>query len=126
MCEGTPVIVLHQVLVVDDDEDSACLLGETLRDRGHEVRIAHDAETALALVEDFIPDVAVLDLGLPSLDGIELGRRLRARPELRGVRLIALTGFADRAVHQRLEEAGFDGHLVKPVRLAVLESMIAS
>ena len=105
-----------RVLVVDDDEDSAMLLAESLADRGHTVEVAHDGPSALSMYESFVPEVALLDVGLPLMDGFEVARRLRAleKPSQR-LRLFAITGY-DGDDHRRLaREAGFDLHLVKPV-----------
>jgi DNA-binding response OmpR family regulator len=114
----------HHILVVDDDEDGADLLAESLRDRGIDARVAHDAKTALDLSDGFTADVAVIDLGLPDMDGFELARRLREHPALQRIRLVALTGLADRDTRSRAVAAGFDEHLVKPVRFETLEDVI--
>jgi signal transduction histidine kinase/ActR/RegA family two-component response regulator len=103
------------VLVVDDNEDAAELLAEALRARGHDVRVAYDGPTALAAVEGAHPRVALLDLGLPVMDGFELARRLRAR--LGAVRLVAVTGYGQEPDRRASALAGFDAHLVKPVDL---------
>ncbi|MES1173155.1 MAG: PAS domain-containing protein [Myxococcales bacterium] len=114
----------QRVLVVDDNTDAAELLAATLEFLGHEARIAHDGPSALAVVASFSPDLAVLDIGLPVMDGYELGRRLRELPNLAGVRLVALTGYGQASDRQRSLEAGFQAHLVKPVQLAQLEAII--
>lgn len=89
---------------------------------GHEVAVVHDGPAALTAVERFRPDLAVLDVGLPQMDGHELARRLRALvPECR---LIALTGYGQEADRARSMEAGFDVHLVKPVSLAQLAQIV--
>ncbi|MCE9574125.1 MAG: PAS domain S-box protein [Deltaproteobacteria bacterium] len=108
----------RRVLVVDDNPDAADMLAEVLRARGHAAAVAYDAPAALALVARFRPDVALLDLGLPVVDGYELARRLR---EVAGpVRLVAVTGYGQPADRERSEAAGFDAHMVKPVDLAAL------
>jgi CheY-like chemotaxis protein len=114
----------YQILVVEDDEDSAELLAESLRDRGLDARVAHDAESALDLTARFTADVAVIDLGLPGMDGFELARRLRELPGPRRMRLVAITGFANPETRARLAAAGFDEHLVKPVRFDTLEKIL--
>ena len=112
----------RRVLVVDDNVDAAELLGDALQMLGHEVAVVHDGPAALAAVERFRPDLAVLDVGLPQMDGHELARRLRALvPECR---LIALTGYGQEADRARSMEAGFDVHLVKPVNLAQLAQFV--
>jgi signal transduction histidine kinase/CheY-like chemotaxis protein len=103
------------VLVVDDNVDAAELLAEALRSRGHEVQVAYDGPSALAAVEEASPRVALLDLGLPVMDGFELARRLRER--LGAVRLVAVTGYGQEPDRRASAQAGFDAHLVKPVDL---------
>jgi signal transduction histidine kinase/ActR/RegA family two-component response regulator len=103
------------VLVVDDNTDAAELLAEALRARGHDVQVAFDGPTALAAVEGAHPRVALLDLGLPVMDGFELARRLRER--LGRVRLVAVTGYGQEPDRRASAQAGFDAHLVKPVDL---------
>jgi signal transduction histidine kinase/DNA-binding response OmpR family regulator len=112
------------VLVVDDNEDAAALLADLLAMRGYRTRIAHDAAEALRLASDFVPDVALVDIGLPAMDGYELARRLRALPSWRQVRMLALTGYGQSSDRTRSQEAGFDHHLVKPVDLGTLERLL--
>ena len=109
-----------RILVVDDNADAAESLAMLLSLQGHETRVALRGKEALAAAEGFKPDVALLDLGLPEMDGYELAARLRAMPELRGVRLLALTGYGRSEDRHRTRAAGFDDHLVKPVDLAAL------
>jgi CheY-like chemotaxis protein len=104
----------RSVLVVDDNEDSAEMMGALLALHGHRVRIAHDAEHALAAAREFAPDAALLDIGLPGLDGYELARQLRQDQRTRHVQLIALTGWGADGDRLRAGEAGFDLHLTKP------------
>ena len=112
-----------RLLVVDDNEDAANLLGEIARMRGHEVTIVHDPNQALDVVGAFQPEVAVLDIGLPGMDGYELARRLRL--SVPTCRLIALTGYGQSKDRERALAAGFAAHLVKPVRVNDLLEMIA-
>jgi CheY-like chemotaxis protein len=109
-----------RVLVVDDDPDSADLLSAVLARIGYEALAAHDAVTALAIAHTWRPEIVVLDLMLPGMDGYELAAKLRADPGLRTTRIIALTGSAD---DERTRDAGFDAHLVKGVKL---EELIAT
>ena len=109
-----------RVLVVDDNADAAESLAMLLDLQGHATRVVLSGREALETVEAFAPDVALLDLGLPKLDGYELATRLRAMPQLRGIRLVALTGYGRSEDRQRTQAAGFDDHLVKPVDLATL------
>ncbi|MDI3286853.1 ATP-binding protein [Polyangium sp. 15x6] len=106
----------HRILVVDDNEDAAALLAESLGSLGHQTRVASDGPSALRVAEKFRPDIALLDIGLPVMDGYELAHRLRERPELTRLRLIAVTGYGQESDRSLSREAGFDAHLVKPVQ----------
>jgi len=115
----------RRVLVVEDDEDSALLLAETLGDHGYTVEVAHDGASALAKAADFKPEVAVMDVGLPDMDGYQLAERMRSLTELSpSLRLIALTGYGGDEERKRSRAAGFDVHLVKPVLPDVLAKAI--
>ncbi|BDG08969.1 hybrid sensor histidine kinase/response regulator [Anaeromyxobacter paludicola] len=103
-----------QVLIVEDNPDSAETLLQILELLGHAVRVAHDGRAGLALARAWRPDVVLCDIGLPDLDGYELARALRADPALRGMRLVALSGYAQPEDRERALEAGFDAHLGKP------------
>jgi CheY-like chemotaxis protein len=116
----------RRIMVVDDNEDSAEMLAEVLTQKGYEARVAHDGMAALALAEQFQPSIALVDIGLPAMDGYELASHLRALPIQGGLRLIALTGYGQPSDRQKTREAGFDHHLVKPVDLATLEAALAS
>jgi PAS domain S-box-containing protein len=115
-----------RVLVVDDNEDAAEMMSLVLAQRGHDVRVATDGLAALSLIEDFRPEVAVLDLGLPLLDGYELAARLRDRLAGELEQLIAVTGYGQPEDRARTQAAGFDRHLVKPVDLSELEAAIVA
>jgi PAS domain S-box-containing protein len=104
-----------RILVVDDNEDAANMLSMALELSGCEVAVAHDAATALALAQAFAPAMAVLDIGLPDMNGYELARRLRLSPDGAGMTLIAATGWGQEQDRQRALDAGFDRHLTKPV-----------
>jgi PAS domain S-box-containing protein len=106
------------ILVVDDNQDAADLLAEVLRGQGHEVRVAHDGAQALERVSEFRPQVAILDIGLPVMDGYELAVALRAR--LGPLRLLAVTGYGQERDRARSHEVGFARHFVKPVELTEL------
>ena len=112
-----------RVLVVDDNADAAETLGDLLRVQGHEVAVVATAEAALQAAGDFAPEVAVLDLGLPEMDGYELARALRGRSP--STRLIAVTGYGRATDRERTQEAGFDDHLVKPIQVTALLDRIA-
>jgi len=113
-----------RILVVDDNEDGAEMLAETLSGKGYETRVAHDAPTALRVAADFAPDIAFLDLGLPVMDGYELASHLRGLPGLEGVRLVAVTGYGQESDRQRTRQAGFHHHLVKPVNIDAIEATL--
>jgi signal transduction histidine kinase len=113
-----------RILIVDDNADAAELLAESLKTLGHVTQIAHDGPSALAAAARFRPGVALLDLGLPVMDGFELGQRLRHDLSLDGVVLIAITGYAQEVDRGRTTAAGFDAHLVKPVDVAVVDRLV--
>jgi PAS domain S-box-containing protein len=104
-----------RLLVVDDNTDAAETLADLLRVLGYEVRCACDAPTAMAVLEEFVPQLALLDIGLPGEDGYALARRMRAHPRMGEARLVALTGYGREKDRARALEARFDEHLVKPV-----------
>ena len=112
------------LLVVDDNRDAAELLADSLRSLGHVVRVATDGPSALELVRQFTPDVALLDLGLPVMDGFELAERLKREPELKAMGLVAITGYGQDVDRRRSEDAGFHAHLVKPVDIHALNELI--
>ena len=114
----------RRVLIVDDNEDAVELLAESLELVGHVVRVAYDGPSALRVAATFVPEVALLDIGLPVMDGYELARRFREHPGLERLRLVAVTGYGQDTDRQRSQKAGFDAHLVKPVQIAELVSVI--
>ena len=114
----------HRILVVDDNRDAAETLATVLELAGHEVRVAFDGPGALAAAEEFKPEAALLDIGLPVMDGYELAGRLRSNPALSGLRLVAITGYGQATDRQRSLAAGFSAHLVKPVDLEVVLSAL--
>jgi signal transduction histidine kinase/FixJ family two-component response regulator len=116
----------RRVLVVDDNSDAAELLARVMHELGCETRIAYDGPSALALAETFRPELALLDIGLPVMDGYELARHLRQRPDAGPIRLIAVTGYGQRSDVERALAAGFDAHLTKPVDIDLLEAVLAS
>jgi CheY-like chemotaxis protein len=105
----------RKILVVDDNVDAAESLAIVLRMKGHQVRTAHDGAAALALAEAEKPEIVLLDLGMPGMDGVTVARELRARQNGKPLRIIALTGWGQESDRERTREAGFDDHLVKPV-----------
>ena len=117
--------VARRVLVVDDNVDGAELLARVMEELGYEARVAHDGPAALALSESFRPQIALLDIGLPVMDGYELARQLRQRVGDAPLRLIAVTGYGQKSDVDRALAAGFDSHLTKPVNLDVLEALVS-
>jgi signal transduction histidine kinase/CheY-like chemotaxis protein len=116
----------RKVLLVDDNVDALETLATLLRLEGHEIRTAQDAQHAVAEAVDFEPDVALLDIGLPGVDGYELAGRLRSLPQTRNALLVAVTGYGRGEDFARSGAAGFDHHLVKPVDPSRLNALIAS
>ncbi len=113
-----------RILIVDDNEDAATTLGRLLTLLGKEVRVVHDGPRAIAEVVRFCPRVVLLDLGMPGMDGLETAKHIRARPAGQGIVLVALTGWGQEQDRQRTEDAGFAAHLVKPVNIDQLESLL--
>lgn len=117
--------VPRRILVVDDNVDAARTLAELLTLDGHETFIAHDGPTAVSEAVRTRPDVALLDIGLPGFDGLEVARRLRAEPSLSRMLLVALSGWVQADDRDRSRAAGFDHHLAKPVDLDTLQRLLA-
>jgi len=115
----------RQVLVCDDNEDAALMLTLLLRTAGHNVSTVHDGVEAVAQAEALQPDVVILDIGMPRMDGYEAARRIRSLPGGSAMRLIALTGWGQDRDKARAREAGFDEHLTKPVDGDVLQRLVA-
>ncbi len=114
-----------RILVVDDNHDSALSLAMMLSIIGHETRTAHDGESALAIAESFLPDVVLLDIGLPKLNGYEVAQRIRENAWGQSMFLIAVTGWGQEEDRQRSSEVGLNVHMVKPVEPAALERLLS-
>jgi CheY-like chemotaxis protein len=114
----------RKILVVDDNVDAAETLADMLRLLGHEVVVAYNAIAALATAETAKPQLALLDLGLPVVDGYQLAQQIRAHPELAKVSLVALTGYGSERERDRAKAAGFDHHLVKPLDPDLLAKLL--
>ena len=114
-----------RILVVDDNEDAADSLALLLRLEGHEVCVAYDGTSALGTIRAAPPEVVLLDLGMPGMDGYEVARRLRLEPALNGVLLVALTGWGQEQDRLRTQEAGFACHLTKPADLEALRQLLS-
>ena len=123
---GIPSPGLRRILVVDDNIDAAQTLQVLLDSLGHEVRVANDGRGAIETATEFRPDVVLLDIGMPGMDGYEVARRLRTlKASDPPLRIVAVTGWGQDLDRQRSREAGFDVHLVKPVDLEQLENILA-
>jgi CheY-like chemotaxis protein len=114
----------RRILLVDDSVDAALALSMLLEALGHEVRTEHDGPRALASIEDFKPEVVVLDIGLPGMNGFDVAREMRKREATRDALLLALTGWGSDADRQEALDAGFDHHLTKPVTIEALEAAL--
>ena len=114
-----------RVLVIDDNEDTASSLALLLQMRGYETRMAFDGVSALEVADTYRPDIMLLDIGLPRLDGYEVCKRVRAQPWGRDITIVAVTGWGNAEQKLRAKEAGFDDHMTKPVDLSALRVMLA-
>jgi signal transduction histidine kinase len=123
--QATPRVAAKRILIVEDNDDARHMMHEVLAFGGHDVREARDGATGLALAAESRPDVALIDIGLPDLDGYEVARRLRAAPGGRRMGLIAITGYGQAEDQKRAYDAGFDAHLTKPVAPERLRQVMA-
>jgi PAS domain S-box-containing protein len=123
--DATPDVTHCRVLVVDDNRDSAESMAMVLGAMGHETRIAYDGRQALASAESFQPDMILLDIGMPVMNGYEACRRIRELPWGRNVMVVAMTGWGHLQDRERSRNAGFDHHLTKPVDVASLQQLLA-
>ena len=119
-----PVWPAGKVLIVDDNVDQAVSLAELLEIWGQQVRVAHDGAAGLEAARQFQPDLILLDIGLPGIDGYEVARRLRQDPETREMTLVALTGYGQDEDRSQAYAVGFDQHLVKPVAPDILRELL--
>ena len=119
-----PAQARTKVLIVDDNEDGAELLAMSLEAKGHVTRAVLDPISALEMAPKFMPDVILLDIGLPVMDGYELAAKLRELPGLRDARLFALTGYGQESDRLRSKSHGFEQHLSKPIDVAALDALI--
>jgi CheY-like chemotaxis protein len=121
-----PVTKPRRILLVDDNEDALHLLCEALEAAGHTVRTARDPAEALQVIGEFQPELAILDIGLPVMDGYELAAKIREQLDTTTPRLFALTGYGQQTDRDRSREAGFADHFVKPVDVKQLIERIAA
>jgi CheY-like chemotaxis protein/two-component sensor histidine kinase len=118
--EATSPAMRRRVLIVDDNRDAADALALLLQHTGHETFVAYDGAAAFSAAEAHRPDVILLDIGLPGLSGHDVCRQMREQPWGQRIRMIALTGWGQEEDRRKSREAGFDGHLVKPVDIAAV------
>ena len=111
--------------MVDDSADAADMMRTLLELHGHEVRVAYDGFTALAVAAEFRPDIGLFDIGLPTMSGHELARRVREDPRTRAMYLIAVTGWGQEEDRQRSRQHGFDAHLTKPADHDAIRHLVA-
>lgn len=115
-----------RVLVVDDNIDGAQILAILLASSGHDTRMAHDGLSAVRMAEEFGPDIVLLDIGLPGLNGYEVAKQIRRKPALKDITLVAMTGYGQDADKQLAEQAGMDHHLVKPADFLQVERLLST
>jgi signal transduction histidine kinase len=120
------VLPSRRILVVDDNVDSATTLGMLLKFLGADVQLVHDGPAALDAIDKYRPDVVLLDIGMPGMDGYEVAKRIRQHDAFDDVMLIALTGWGQADDRRRTREAGSDHHLVKPADIAALQALLVS
>ncbi len=114
----------EQILVVDDNDLNLELLRDLLEGQGYRVRVAVDADDAIAVLHDFRPRLILMDIQLPGMDGLTLTRMLKSNPSMRDIRIVGLTGYAMAGDEQRLLAAGCDGYLPKPIDTRALPGVV--
>lgn len=115
-----------RVLVVDDNYPSAMTLTWAMEQNGHDVRTAHNGAEAVEVAKAFHPEVVLLDVGMPVMNGLDACKAMRQQPDMDDTLIIAQTAWGDDTMRGRTRDAGFDTHLVKPVDLAEVERLVAS
>ena len=115
---------MAKLLIIDDTENNRILLSRRLKPRGHEILLAEDAEKGLVIAKEQMPQLVLMDIGLPGMDGYEVVARLRAAPATRSALIVALTGYGRPEDRLKSRNAGFDAHLVKPVDPDALLSLL--
>ena len=115
-----------EILLVEDNQDARNMLERMLQRQGFEVATAADGPSGLELFQSFRPNVAIVDIGLPVIDGFQVAREVRKDPALRSTRLIALTGYGRDSDRREALDAGFDAHLIKPLNPGTLLSLISA
>ena len=115
-----------RVLIVEDNLDAAEMLDLLVTELGHVTRVAHDGASAITAATEFAPDVVIMDIGLPVMNGYAVVKTLRERPEFANVHFAAVTGWGQDEDRRKAREAGFDSHFTKPLSPAMLEALLAS
>ena len=115
----------HRILIVEDNENNRSLLRDILRFHGHEVAVASDGQEGIALARELMPDLILMDIQMPGLDGMTAGRILKGDPVTSGLKIIALTSFAMQGDQEKFMSAGFDGYLSKPINTRELPDLIS-
>jgi CheY-like chemotaxis protein len=115
----------ERVLIVDDNPQNLKLARVLLSTEGYDARVAIDAEQALTVLEEFTPNLILMDIQLPGMDGLELTRRLKATPETRNIVIVALTAYAMKGDEDKARAAGCDGYIAKPINVRTLPSAVA-
>lgn len=121
---GTAPPLGRRVLVADDNHDAADMLGLLLNTSGAEVQVVYNGPAALAAMNANQPELVLLDIGMPGMDGYEVARRIRAQERFNTVRLVALTGWGQEEDRQKSRASGFDEHLTKPVDFHALQALL--
>jgi CheY-like chemotaxis protein len=116
----------RRILIVDDNVDAASSLAMLLKMTGHTTETANDGVAAVKTAETFLPDVVLLDIGLPKLNGFDACRQIRQHPWGRAMKIVALTGWGQEGDQREATEAGFDAHMLKPVDYRNLMTVLAS
>ncbi len=119
--KGTPL----RILIVDDSQDSAMTLGWLVEMLGADYKLAHSGDEALQIAAEYIPNLVLLDIGLPGMSGYEVCKKMREMPQLADTVLVAQTGWGEEQHRRASKEAGFDHHMVKPVSLDKLQELLA-
>jgi CheY-like chemotaxis protein len=114
----------HKILIVEDNENNRSLLKDILSFHGHEVAMASDGQEAVTLARELMPDLILMDIQMPGLDGMTAGRILKGDPATSGLKIIALTSFAMQGDREKFMAAGFDGYLSKPISTRELPNQV--
>jgi CheY-like chemotaxis protein len=121
--EAQPCSTPRRVLVIDDNDDAAHALRQLLENDGHDVKVAHDGVSGLALAREYRPEYLLLDIGLPRLSGYDIAASVRGDPVLKGTTIVAITGYGQLHDRARTAAVGFDHHLTKPVEFSALQEL---